>query len=144
LLKSIGWLCELPDQLEIIREDGKSPPSHALPTQFYLWGVIWPGDCRVSKNDGSLAYFVIEVKTVAVQKEYKIRRHYESKHASKCTKYPGKHCDDELEAVKPCVITTEYFCKGENKKLRPQHNLIFEWCVYVAKAEKTVHGQGSN
>ncbi|CAM4600194.1 unnamed protein product [Lepidochelys olivacea] len=84
-------------------------------------------ECRVFKEQWSVDYFVIKSssktlclvcnKTIAVLKEYNIRRHYETKHLLNYSQFTGKLCSDKLESMK-CGLSSQQFIfkkKTENE-----------------------------
>ncbi|PNF17745.1 hypothetical protein B7P43_G07069 [Cryptotermes secundus] len=101
-------------------------------------------ECRAFKAEWSENYFVTELDgkalcllcsdTVAVLKEYNIRRHYQTKHSAQYSQLTGKERSQKLETLKRSISLQRSFftkMKNENKaaskvSLRVAHLLAKE------------------
>ncbi|CAM5076914.1 unnamed protein product [Eretmochelys imbricata] len=82
-------------------------------------------ECCMFKEQWSVHYLVIKSgskalclicnETIAVLKEYNIRRHYETKHLLNYSQFKGKLCSDKLESMKPGLSSQQFIFKKKTK-----------------------------
>lgn len=101
---------------------------------------------RVFKNSWTEDYFVVEQfggvsclicqEAIAVQKEYNIKRHYSTKHASKFDSIVGQARSDRISSLKQSVVSQQSFFKVANQSSEAATKVSFLIAEAIAKKGK--------
>ncbi|GFS59140.1 general transcription factor II-I repeat domain-containing protein 2 [Trichonephila inaurata madagascariensis] len=103
-------------------------------------------ECRTFKDKWNFQYFVIESsnkalclicnETIAVLKEYNIKRHYESKHLQNYSKYTGSLRTEQFEALKRGLKSQQSLFTKANTEQESATRASFRVALQIAKRSK--------
>jgi hypothetical protein len=100
-------------------------------------------ECRTFKDQWNFQYFVIQSsnkalclicnETIAVLKEYNIKRHYETKHFQNHSKYTGSLRTEKFEALKRGLQSQQYLFMKVNMEQEAATRASFCVALEIAK-----------
>lgn len=103
-------------------------------------------ECRIFNDKWSIDYFMVENKntalclicneTIAVLKEYNIRRHYDSRHACKYSKLTGKLRSDKVHIMKKNLTSQRQIFTKRTQQNKSTLRASFQVVHILAKAGK--------
>ena len=103
-------------------------------------------ECRTFKEQWMHQYFVIESsnkalclvcnETIAVVKEYNIKRHYETKHIQYYSKYTGSLRKEKFEALKRDLKSQQSFLMKTNTEQEAATRASYRVALEIAKRGK--------